>query len=83
LEQEFQAILRIFLRNLRGCNIGVTDWKGFIIYAVEMVSGELIYRPSFIKICSGIQMLIEAGTHIRHTDTQTQAYTYANSKMIS
>jgi hypothetical protein len=22
-----QAILKVFLRNLRGCNVGITDWK--------------------------------------------------------
>jgi hypothetical protein len=27
-------------------------------YAVEMVSGAMIYRPGFIKIGSGIQKLI-------------------------
>jgi hypothetical protein len=35
-------------------------------YAVEMGSGVMIYIPSFIKIRSGIQNLIEA-----YTDTQT------------
>jgi hypothetical protein len=28
-------------------------------YAVEMSTGAMIYIPSFIKICSGIQNLIE------------------------
>jgi hypothetical protein len=30
-------------------------------YAVEMGSGAMIYVPSFIKIVSGIQKLIERG----------------------
>jgi hypothetical protein len=30
-------------------------------YAVEMGSGAMIYIPSFIKIGSGIQKLIEGG----------------------
>jgi hypothetical protein len=36
-------------------------------YAVEMGSGAMIYIPSFIKIGSGIQKIIEGGL----TDTQT------------
>jgi hypothetical protein len=35
-------------------------------YAIEMGSVDIIYIPSFIKIGSGIQKLIE-GIH-RHTD---------------
>jgi hypothetical protein len=31
---------------------------GIYEYAVEMGSGAMIYIPSFIKICSGIQKLI-------------------------
>jgi hypothetical protein len=31
----------------------VTDW--FMNYAAEIGSGVMIYIPSFIKICSGIQ----------------------------
>jgi hypothetical protein len=26
-----QAILRLFLRNLRGCNIGITEGRNFLI----------------------------------------------------
>jgi hypothetical protein len=53
-----QAILRICLRNLRGCNVGITDGRFFFNYAIEMASGTVIYAPSFIKIASGIQKLI-------------------------
>jgi hypothetical protein len=35
-------------------------------YAVEMGSGAIIYIPNFIKIGSGIQMLMGGG----YTDTQ-------------
>jgi hypothetical protein len=35
-------------------------------YAVEMDPGAVIYIPSFIKICSGVQMLI--GEIHRHTE---------------
>jgi hypothetical protein len=52
-----QAILRFYLRNLRGCNVGITDGRD-LNYAVEMGSGAMIYMPSFIKIGSGIQKLI-------------------------
>jgi hypothetical protein len=38
-------------------------------YAVEMGSGAMIYIPSFIKIGSGIQKLIEGGKNI-HTDSK-------------
>jgi hypothetical protein len=39
-------------------------------YAVEMGSGAMIYIPSFIKTCSGIQKLIWADTqtHRQHGD---------------
>jgi hypothetical protein len=42
-------------------------WNGFIKYAVEMVSGTMIYIQSFIKTGSGIQKLIagESQTHRR------------------
>jgi hypothetical protein len=35
-------------------------------YAIEMDSGALIYKPSFIKVGSGIQKFIE-GIH-KHTE---------------
>jgi hypothetical protein len=41
---------------------------GLIKYAVEMDSGAMIYIPNFIKIGSGIQMLM-GGIH-RHTRQQ-------------
>jgi hypothetical protein len=37
-------------------------------YAVEMGSGAVIYIPSFIKICSGIQKLMGEGIHRQHGD---------------
>jgi hypothetical protein len=40
-------------------------------YALEVSSGATIYIPSFIKIDSGIQKLIE-GIH-RHTDSMVIA----------
>jgi hypothetical protein len=36
-------------------------------YAVDMGSGAMIYIPSFIKICSGIQKLIRE-LHRQHGD---------------
>jgi hypothetical protein len=41
-------------------------------YASDMGSGAVIYIPTFVKIDSGIQTLIE-GTH-RHTDSMVIAY---------
>jgi hypothetical protein len=41
--------------------------KGFMKYAVEMGSGAMIFIPSFIKIGSGIQKLIQA-IHRQHGD---------------
>jgi hypothetical protein len=43
-------------------------------YAVEMGSDALMYIPSFIKICSGIQTLI-GGIH-RHSDSMEIAEAY-------
>jgi high-affinity Fe2+/Pb2+ permease len=39
-------------------------------YAVEMVSGAMMYILNFIKTGSGIQKLMEGGIH-RHTNTET------------
>jgi hypothetical protein len=44
------------------------EGEGFIKYTVEMVSGAMIYIPSFIKISSSVQKLIGVDTH---RDTQT------------
>jgi hypothetical protein len=38
-------------------------------YAVEMNSGTMIYRPSFIKIGSAIQKLKGGYTDTRHADS--------------
>jgi hypothetical protein len=59
-----QAILRFSVRNLTGCNVGITEGV-FINYAVEMGLGAMIYITSFIQIGSGIQKLIVG-------ETQTQ-----------
>jgi hypothetical protein len=63
-----QAILRFCLRNFRGRNVGITDERDSFSYAAEMGSGAVLYIPSFIKICSGIQKLM-GGIH-RHTDSK-------------
>jgi hypothetical protein len=46
-------------------------------YAAEIGSGAMICIPSFIKIGSGIQKLIERGIH-RHTDSMVISYAYFN-----
>jgi hypothetical protein len=50
-------------------------------YAVEMGSGAMIYIPSFIKICSGIQKLM-GGTH-RFRATQTAWKSHKPTFMFS
>lgn len=45
----FQAVLRFCHKNLRRCNVGVTD-EEFMKFAVVMASGNMICIPSFIKI---------------------------------
>jgi hypothetical protein len=50
-----QAILRFHLRNLRSYNIGVTEGRGLMNYAVEMSSVAMMYISSFIKIGLGIE----------------------------
>jgi hypothetical protein len=47
---------------------------GFMKYAFEMVSGAMIYMPSFIKIGSSIQTF-KGGIH-RHMDSMEIAYAY-------
>jgi hypothetical protein len=44
--------------NDRGMHITDTGkWVGFMKYTVETDLGAMIYIPSFIQICSGIQKL--------------------------
>jgi hypothetical protein len=52
-----QAILRFCFSDLRGCNVGITDGEGFMLYAVEVGSCAMIYKPIFI----GIQKLLGGG----------------------
>jgi hypothetical protein len=61
--RRWDAILRFCLRNLRFCNVGITD--GGIFYAVQMGSGVKIHIPSFIKIDSEVI----GGYTYKHTDT--------------
>jgi hypothetical protein len=42
---------------------------GFMKYSIEMDPGAMIYIPSFIKIYSGLQNIVE-GIHM-YIDTQT------------
>jgi hypothetical protein len=67
-----EAILRLSLRNLKGCNVGITDGRDFFNYTAEIGSGAVIYVPSFIKMGSGIQKLIGGG----YSDTQTAWRSY-------
>jgi hypothetical protein len=39
-------------------------------YAVEMVSGGMIYIPSFIKIGSDVQKLLVVGYTCKHTHSK-------------
>jgi hypothetical protein len=57
-----QAVLKLCLRNLRGCNVGITDGRDLFNYAVKMDSDAMIYVPSLIKIDLVIQKLI-GGIH--------------------
>jgi hypothetical protein len=52
---------------LRVCTVGITEARGFSIYAAEMGSSAKIYILSFIEIGSDIQTFLGA----IHTDTQT------------
>jgi hypothetical protein len=42
-----QATYKFCLRNLRGCNVGITDGRDFFNYAFEMSSGAVIKAPCF------------------------------------
>jgi hypothetical protein len=53
-----QAILRFSVRNLTGCNVGMTEGV-FINYAVEMVFGVMIYSV-FTKFLQGFEKLWRA-----------------------
>jgi hypothetical protein len=58
------AISRYCLRNLKGCNVGITDGK-IMKYAFVMMSAPMIYTPNFIRTGSGIHKLIGVYTY-RH-----------------
>jgi hypothetical protein len=55
----------------RDIHTDIDWWERFMIYAVGMGLGAMIYIPSFIKIGSGIQKLMGGGdteTHRQHGD---------------
>jgi hypothetical protein len=66
-----EGILRFCLKNLWGCNIGISDEGGLMDNVVEMRSGAMIYKPSFIKTGSDIQKWKEWEN--THTKTKTWA----------
>jgi hypothetical protein len=45
-----EGILRFCLRSFKSCNIGITEWKGFMKSAVEMGSGGMTYIQSSMTI---------------------------------
>jgi hypothetical protein len=49
-------------------------------YAIEMDLGAMMYIPSFMKIGSGIQMLI--GRIHKYADSMVIAYAYSDSVKI-
>jgi hypothetical protein len=52
-----------------------TDWRDFFNQAIEVGSGAVIYVASFIKIGSGVQMLIGGYTHKdKDSNVISQAY---------
>jgi hypothetical protein len=61
-----QAILRFYLRNLRSCNVDITEEEGFMNYTVEMGSGAMIYIRSFIDTVFRHSRVNRGDTH---TDT--------------
>jgi hypothetical protein len=54
-----QELLRFCLSSLKGCNVGITEWKGFMKSAVEMGSCGMIYLPSFLKIGTGVEGILK------------------------
>jgi hypothetical protein len=61
-----QAISGFCIRNLIGCNIGITDPDEFMNYAVQVDSYSSIDMPSFIKIGSAIQKILGEDTKQTH-----------------
>jgi hypothetical protein len=53
-----QAILRLDLRNLKGCNVGITNGRDMMTYAIEMPSCGMIYIPSFMKFCTHVERIL-------------------------
>jgi hypothetical protein len=56
-----QAILGFCLRNLRGCDVGITDRRDLRMiyeYSVEMASCGMIHVPSLMTIGTGFQAIL-------------------------
>jgi hypothetical protein len=43
---------------LRGCNVGVTEGRGFVKYVVQMGPGGMIHIPSLMRIGAVIQAIL-------------------------
>jgi hypothetical protein len=74
-----RVILRLCLRNLRGCNVGITD-GGFLKYAILIGSGAMEPVSIFIKFGSRFEKLFgRGGIHIQ-TSRQTAHLLFIFSK---
>jgi hypothetical protein len=61
-------LVEVYLRNLRGCNVGIIDGRDFFNYTVDMDSRVLIYVSSFIQIGSDINGGVHKETLGQHGD---------------
>jgi hypothetical protein len=43
---------------LSGYSVGITEKRDSMLYAIEMVSGGMIYIKSFMKIDSGVEEIL-------------------------
>jgi hypothetical protein len=51
-----QAILKLYLRNLKGCNVGINGEKELLSVSFRYI---YIYIPGFMMIGKGVERYIE------------------------
>jgi hypothetical protein len=60
-----QILLRLLPQQFKWLQYWYYSWEGFMMYAIEMPSGGMIYIQSFINTSSGIQKLLRG--RVGHT----------------
>jgi uncharacterized membrane protein YqaE (UPF0057 family) len=60
--------IKVIIATIFEAAVLVLLMRGFMEHIIEMGLGAMIYVPSFVKIGSGVQILLRGGYTYRHTD---------------